>query len=186
MANAPILVTASQCPWSQRAVADATRFGLGGRVVMASMDQPANRAWFKGLGGSVTPTLIVVNPSGSMGRIEGYPGVSAQFQAWAGAVRPAGQVAAGPAKTLQAPQYAIYVSSTCGACAKALQMIGTSPTLLQKIEVRKLDGNPKAILEMHDLGATRTPALVALDPAGNPTGRTFEGPAAWLQIVSLA
>lgn len=63
----------------------------------------------------------------------------------------------------------VYVSRKCGACGKFLQMMAGNKKLLMAVEPRILEGNPRAILEMHELGAIKTPTMVVFHPNGQRT-----------------
>lgn len=78
-----------------------------------------------------------------------------------------------------------YVSGSCGACARFLSMVAASPKLLAATDIRKVDNNPQAILEMHSLGALKTPTLVVLDQYNRPTA-VYQGAQASQALISMA
>lgn len=189
MAN--ILVTASQCPWSRKAVSYANQLGLAAGIQMASADDVATNRWFRAapINGSVTPTLLV-REGANFRKIEGYPAVSQALYAQAGGrPMPAGQVTStSPAqKPPSAPSYAIYVTGSCGACARALQLISSTPSLLKAIEVRNMDGSTdkslKYRLDVHGVGASQTPVI--LEFRDGKVAYTYEGHAAWAKLVQI-
>ncbi len=80
--------------------------------------------------------------------------------------------------------YAVaYVSSHCGACAKFLSMIQATPELLATVDLKFIDQNPAAILEMKDFGANKTPTLVVYDQSGRP--KVYQATAALAQLMQL-
>jgi len=167
---------------------EARRLGILPKLQIVSVDDKATKAWFlgPGVGGKVTPTWI----SGGM-KHEEFPVVASEMQRLAGSLQPAGQVksearsGSGPQRSMTTPppSYAMYVSAHCGACARALQLIASSPKLLQAIEIRQLEGNPRYKLDVHDLGARKTPVLVGFT-SGKVSG-VYEGPAAWAKLVEI-
>lgn len=165
---------------------DARRLGVLGRLQVVSVDDKATKNWFlsPAVGGKVTPTLIVAGPAGSS-KAETYGSVLAAMQRLAGQTRPAGQVshAAAGGGVQHAPVYAMYVTASCGACAKALQLVASSEKLLRAIEIRKIDGNPQYMLDVHSIGAMRTPILVEF--RGGKVSGVFEGPSAWSKLVQI-
>ena len=77
------------------------------------------------------------------------------------------------------PSVAAYVSKSCGACARFLSLVASSEKLLRLVDVKIIDGNPKVLLEMHEMGAIKTPTLVI-------NGKAYQGPAATSALISLA
>jgi hypothetical protein len=77
-----------------------------------------------------------------------------------------------------------YVSRNCGACAKFLAMLTKSPSLLAKTDLRILEDDPKSVLEMHDLGAVKTPAIVIRSPDGR--SEVFQGASAMQRMIALS
>jgi hypothetical protein len=60
-------------------------------------------------------------------------------------------------------------------------MLMASPSLLARTEIKVLEADPRNVLEMHDLGAYMTPAIV-IHTAQGP--RLFQGPAAAQALIS--
>lgn len=77
------------------------------------------------------------------------------------------------------PSVAAYVSKSCGACARFLSLVASSEKLLRLVNVKIIDGNPKVLLEMHEMGALKTPTLVV-------NGKAYSGPAATSALIALA
>jgi len=78
----------------------------------------------------------------------------------------------------------VYVSRTCGACGKFLAMMSSNHKLLMAVEPRILDNNPQAILEVHELGATKTPIMVVFGPNGQKS--MYQGVAATQALIKMA
>jgi len=78
----------------------------------------------------------------------------------------------------------LYVSRTCGACGKLLQLLVQMPRVLAATDIRILDGNERAQLEAHELGIRMTPALVVATPDGRRM--VYQGPQASQALVAMA
>lgn len=78
----------------------------------------------------------------------------------------------------------VYVSRKCGACGKFLAMMSSSKKLLMAVEPRILEGNPRAILEMHELGAIKTPTMVVFGPNGQK--HVYQGVEASTALIRMA
>lgn len=77
-----------------------------------------------------------------------------------------------------------YVSRNCGACARFLRLLSSSPKLLMATEIKIIEGNPQALLEMHELGARKTPTLVAYTKDGRRM--VYEGTQAAHALIQMA
>ncbi len=62
-------------------------------------------------------------------------------------------------------------------------MIQATPELLATVDLRFIDGNPAAVLEMRDFGANKTPTLVVYDQNGRP--KVYQATAALSQLMQL-
>lgn len=128
---------------------------------------PGELAWHAG---AKTPALLV-NDGGKLAWVQGEQAVKdALWRLHLAASKPK-------------PLITAYVSKTCGACQKFLNMLTMSPRLLAQTEIRTLEDDPKAVLEMHDLGAVRTPAIIVQTPQG-PELAT--GAAALQRLIALS
>lgn len=77
----------------------------------------------------------------------------------------------------------VYVQKSCGACAKFLQLLASSPRLLAQTDIVTIEGNPRALLEMQELGAYKTPTLVV---TRNGQRSVYQGPAAVNALIQFA
>lgn len=162
---------------SQQLLREAGARGLLRGVTVRSLGNPESRAWLVRHVGEFSSPLVLLVRSPAPRLVATLPQIVSELQSFAGL---AAGIGAGPVHG--APAAIAYVSRTCGACQQFLQLLASSPALLQRVEVRAIEDDPRHFLAMQELGAYMTPTLVVHGPSGR---MTYSGPSASQALIAM-
>lgn len=74
-----------------------------------------------------------------------------------------------------------YVREGCNGCQQFVRYLASSPALLVRVDLRWIDRDERALLDMLELGVQAMPVFVVPQPQGGR--RVFQGSQATIELV---